>query len=254
MGSGRGASFIFRGVVVEVRLHAGMGVMKGIISKRGFLCAQIIFGAMLCLCFTMSCQIIGVASAIGQNIEREKKIEVLAKYAGLDNKRVAILVKADMGTVYEHPTAVPNISVNLAQRLQENVPGIKMMNPLLCLNYQHQTPNWSAQPLGQVAEELDVDRLVIIDLYEYRLNPPGNRFLWDGVAAGNVGVAERDGLDADQTVDQWNVSAQFPLDAGVTRESMPITLVQKGLLSAFVRNAAWVFFDHIEDKYPDTKK
>ena len=254
MGSGRGASFIFRGVVVEVRLHAGMGVMKIIISKRGFLCAQILFGAMLCLCFTMSCQIIGIASAIGQNIEREKKIEVLAKYAGLDNKRVAILVKADMGTVYEHPTAVPNISFNLAQRLQENVPGITMLDPRVCMNFQHQTPNWSAQPLGQVAEELDVDRLVILDLYEYRLNPSGNRYLWEGVAAGNIGVAERDGLDSDQTVDQWNVSAQFPLDAGVTREAMSMAVVQRGLLTTFVRNAAWVFYDHIEEKYPDVKK
>ena len=250
----RGHPFVFCGLVLEVHIHAGRDEMKNVLSKRACIRAQIALCGVIALGFISSCQVFGIASAIGQNIERDKKIEVLAKYAGLDNKRVAILVKADMGTVYEHPTAVPNISVNLAQRLQENVPGIKMMNPLLCLNYQHQTPNWSAQPLGQVAEELDVDRLVIIDLYEYRLNPPGNRFLWDGVAAGNVGVAERDGLDADQTVDQWNVSAQFPLDAGVTRESMPITLVQKGLLSAFVRNAAWVFFDHIEDKYPDTKK
>ena len=163
--------------------------MKSVLSKRACIRAQIALCGVIALGFISSCQVFGIASAIGQNIERDKKIEVLAKYAGLDNKRVAILVKADMGTVYE-----------------------------------------------------------------YRLNPPGNRFLWDGVAAGNVGVAERDGLDADQTVDQWNVSAQFPLDAGVTRESMPITLVQKGLLSAFVRNAAWVFFDHIEDKYPDTKK
>ncbi|MSR34415.1 MAG: hypothetical protein EXS12_06410 [Phycisphaerales bacterium] len=202
----------------------------------------------------MSCQIIGVASAIGQNIEREKKIEVLAKYAGLDNKSVAILVKADMGTVYEHPTAVSNISFNLAQRLQENVPGIKMMDPRVCMNFQHQTPNWSAQPLGQIAEELDVDRLVILDLYEYRLNPAGNRYLWEGVAAGNIGVAERDGLDSDQTVDQWNVSAQFPLDAGVTRETMSMAVVQRGLLTTFVRNSAWVFYDHIEEKYPDVKK
>ena len=250
----RGDHFIFRGVVVEVRLHAGRDDMKRGISYRRFMRAQIALCGVIALGFISSCQVVGIASAIGQNIEREKKIEVLAKYAGLDNKRVAILVKADMGTVYEHPTAVPNISFNLAQRLQENVPGIKMLDPRVCMNFQHQTPNWSAQPLGQVAEELDVDRLVILDLYEYRLNPPGNRYLWEGVAAGNIGVAERDGLDSDQTVDQWNVSAQFPLDMGVTREAMNMTMVQRGLLTTFVRNAAWVFYDHIEEKYPDVKK
>lgn len=61
-------------------------------------------------------------------------------------------------------------------------------------------------------------------------------------------------MDSDQTVDQWNVSAQFPLDAGVTREAMSMAVVQRGLLTTFVRNAAWVFYDHIEEKYPDVKK
>ena len=250
---GRGVVISGR-LVVEISLYERGDPMRRVNRNRAVVLAQITLGVALAIGALASCQVFGIASAIGQNIEREKKIEVLAKYAGLDNKRVAILVKADMGTVYEHPTAVPNISFNLAQRLQQNVPGITMMDPRLCMNFQHQTPNWAAQPLGQVAEELDVDRLVIVDLYEYRLNPAGNRYLWDGVAAGNIGVAERDGIDPDQTVDQWNVSAQFPLDTGVTRESMNISMVQTGLLATFVRNSAWVFYDHIEDKYPDTKK
>ena len=32
------------------------------------------------------------------------------------------------------------------------------------------------------------------------------------------------------------------------------TLIQNGLLATFVRNVAWVFYDHIEDKYPDIRK
>ena len=123
--------------------------MRRVNRNRAVVLAQITLGVALAIGALASCQVFGIASAIGQNIEREKKIEVLAKYAGLDNKRVAILVKADMGTVYEHPTAVPNISFNLAQRLQEHIPGIKVMDPRVSMNFQHQTPNWSAQPLGR---------------------------------------------------------------------------------------------------------
>ena len=79
---------------------------------------------MLAVSMLVGCQMPALVSAVGQNIEREKKIEVLAKYAGLDNKRVAVMVKADMGTLYEHPSAIPNIALNLSQRLHENVPGI----------------------------------------------------------------------------------------------------------------------------------
>ena len=110
-----------------------------------------------------ACQLPGIVGAIGHNIEREKKIEVLAKYTGLDNKRVAVMVKADMGVLYEHPTLMPNVSANLSQRLHENVSGIKVLDPRTVLNFQYQRPSWAAMPLGQVAEELDVDRIVVVD-------------------------------------------------------------------------------------------
>jgi hypothetical protein len=213
--------------------------------------------ALLTLAVSMlvGCQMPALVSAVGQNIEREKKIEVLAKYAGLDNKRVAVMVKADMGTLYEHPSAIPNIALNLSQRLYENVPGITVLDPRVVMNFTYQRPSWGSMPLAQVAEELDVDRLVIVDIYEYRLNPPGNRWMWEGVCAAHVGVSERDGTDPDQMVDEWNVTGKFPPNPEATsREQLNETLIQNGLLSTFVRNVAWVFYDHIEDKYPDIRK
>jgi hypothetical protein len=201
-----------------------------------------------------ACQLPGIVGAIGHNIEREKKIEVLAKYTGLDNKRVAVMVKADMGVLYEHPTLMPNVSANLSQRLHENVSGIKVLDPRTVLNFQYQRPSWAAMPLGQVAEELDVDRIVVVDIYEYRLNPPGNRWMWEGVCGAHIGVVERDGLEPDEMIEQWNVTAKFPPQEGTARDQLSQVLVQNGLVSTFVRNAAWVFYDHIEDKYPDIRK
>jgi len=211
--------------------------------------------AFICMMALLAgCQFPALISAVGQNIEREKKIEVLAKYAGLDNKRVAVLVKADMGTLYEHPTSMPNIAMNLSQRLHENVPGITVLDPRVVMNFTYQRPSWNSMPLAQVAEELDVDRLVIVDIYEFRLNPPGNRWMWEGVCAAHIGVAERDGIDPDQMVDEWNVMGKFPPQPEATREQLNQNMIQNGLLATFVRNSAWIFYDHIEDKYPDIRK
>ena len=70
-----------------------------------------------------------------------------------------------------------------------------------------------------------------------------------------MGVAERDGVEPDQMVDEWNVIGKFPPNPEATaREQLNQTLIQNGLLATFVRNAAWVFYDHIEDKYPDIRK
>ena len=55
------------------------------------------------------CILAGLSSAIGANIEKQKQIEVLAKYRGLENKSVAVLAHSDQRTAYEFPMAIPNI-------------------------------------------------------------------------------------------------------------------------------------------------
>ena len=61
-----------------------------------------------------SCGSMGLVSKVGEAIEVEKKVEVLAKYRGLENKTVAVVVNAERGVLYEYPTVVPNVAGNVA--------------------------------------------------------------------------------------------------------------------------------------------
>lgn len=183
--------------------------------------------------------------------EKDKKIEVAAKYPGLENSTVAVIVQADMETLYEHPTVPANIVANISARLQTNVPGIKVRDPREVLAWQYQTPGWTTMPYGDIAKQLDVDRVIYIDLYEYRLNPFGNRWIWEGVAAANVGIIERDGIDPDVFADTHNVTAKFPNIEGLGRDSATDAQVETGLLVKFIEQTAWLFYFHIEPKYPD---
>ncbi|MCI0365809.1 MAG: hypothetical protein L0Y44_00415 [Phycisphaerales bacterium] len=191
--------------------------------------------------------------------EEQKLVETPAKYAGLDNQKVAVLVDADMSTLYEHPDLLVNIASGVTTRLEKGVPareekgvpGIKVVPPQAVVNWQFRTPQWNALPYGQLAEHLDVDRIVHIDILEYRLNPPGNRWLWDGVCVGRIGVVERGGIDPDTFVETFDVSVKFPPVSGVGRESAAEGAVKLGLLTLFVEKSAWLFYDHLEPKYPD---
>ena len=107
-------------------------------------------------------------------------------------------------------------------------------------------------PYGEIAKELGVERLVFIDLYEYRLNPVGNSYLWDGVAGANIGVIEADGLAPDEFVFTTNLVQRFPDKDGVGKESARREDIQRGLITLFVQHASWIFYRHIEDKYPQT--
>jgi hypothetical protein len=92
---------------------------------------------------------------------------------------------------------------------------------------------------------------VYVDITEYRLNPPGNRYEWEGVCAANVYAIETDAIDPDTPVDEWTIVGRFPEMQGVGWESAPRDRIEAGLLLTFIRNTAWLFYTHLEPKYPD---
>lgn len=196
------------------------------------------------------CSLIAAGAAA---IEREKKIEVPAEYTDLVNRTVAVVVQADMSTLYEHPTVAAAIATNVAGRLQTNVEGIRVRNPRDVALWQYQTPGWASLPYGDIAKQLDVERVVYIDLYEYRLNPIGNRYLWEGVCSANVGIIERDGLDPDSFADTFNIVAKFPTVTAVSREAASQSQIETGLMMRFIEETCWLFYMHIAPKHPDRR-
>ena len=195
--------------------------------------------------------IAGAVGAIGQQIERGKKLEVPAAYDGLEGRTCAVIVNADYATLVEHPDVVGNITANVSVRIRQYVKEASVLPPGEVLQWQYRTPQWRTMPHGEIARELGVDRLVYIDLYEYRLNPLGNSYLWDGAAGANIGVIEADGLAPDEFVYTTSIVARFPNKEGIGRESARREDIQRGLLTLFVQKTSWLFYRHIEDKYPE---
>jgi hypothetical protein len=195
--------------------------------------------------------IAGAVGAIGQQIERGKKLDVPAAYDGLENRTCAVIVNADYATLHEHPRVVGDISANVAVRIRTQVDGASVLPPGEVLDWQYRTPQWRAMPYGEIAKELGVERLVFIDLFEYRLNPVGNSYLWDGVAGANISVVEADGLAPDEFAFTGAVAARFPNKEGVGKDAARREDIERGLLTLFVQRSSWLFYRHIEDKYPE---
>jgi hypothetical protein len=186
-----------------------------------------------------------------QNYEYQLATEVHARYPDLEGKTVAVLVDVDLGTMYEHPDVMLMIATNVSYTIQQEVSDVRVVPPNYVTEWQFRTPMWNAMPYGEIAESIGVDRVVHIDLYEYRLHPPGNRWLWEGVCAANVGIIERDGLDPDAYADVFSVESTYPSIRGVTRDSADANRIRTGLLKLFVDEVSWLFYPHLEPKYPD---
>ncbi len=215
------------------------------------------------------CAIGALVGAVGSEIERNKKIEVLAEYDDLDGRTVAVLVDLDPMTMYEHPSLVTNITSGVVNSLRRNVPTARVMPAELSLQWQYSTPGWNAMAFSEMADsirmnnravygengDVAIDRIIHIEVVEYRLNPPGNRYEWDGVCAANVRVIESDeqAYDPDLPALDQSVVAKFPDQAGVGWESASADRIALGLLVKFVEETVWLFYDHEEWKYPDLR-
>ena len=66
-----------------------------------------------------------------------------------------------------------------------------------------------------------------------------------------MSVIERDGFDPDNFADSYTITAEFPNIPELTQYEATAEQITKGLQQTFVQKSAWLFFDHIEPKYPD---
>lgn len=217
------------------RWIAGMALTLGGVAMSGCEAGMLIGGMM-------------------QNYEYQKLIQVLPQYSDLENRTVAVIVDADLATLYEFPELVTDVADGVSARIQRDVPGARVIHPRAVLAWQYSTPQWNALPYSELAEALDVERVVIVDIFEFRLNPPGNRWEWEGVCAAHVGIVERDGFAPDSFAESFTIVGRYPSTRLLTREEADQRTVQFGLLSEFVKETAWLFHEHQRPKYPDKYK
>lgn len=211
--------------------------------------APLLLAAMLP--FLNGCFAFALAGVMQQNFEYQKLVEVPPRYEGLADKKVAILVDADLSVLYQYPQLVASVTTGVSQRIAANVEGVQVVDPTAILSWQYRTSQWNAMSYGDMMELMGVDRLVVVDIFEYRLHPPGNAWLWEGVAAADIGIAEADGIDPHAFVTMFQVTAAFPDIEGVGLENASETQIQTGLLFDFIKRTAELFYLHTEPKYPD---
>lgn len=207
---------------------------------RRFVIASLL---LACCCAGSGCAIIGFgAMAIDEYKKSGTHIEK-ATYTGLGDKSFAVLVSADRMIQANYPEVVPQMATGISSRLAENVDASGYVPGERVLSYQYNNPSWSSKSYSEICAELGVDRLVIVDIQEFRLNDPGNRYIWDGVAAATVGVVEADGPFPDDLTHEHYVHVTFPDTGGYGPEDYSRVEMLSVLKSRFVNRATWPFYD-----------
>jgi len=116
-------------------------------------------------------------------------------------------------------------------------------------DYLANTPQWVAWPRSRLADELGeegVDRVVLIEVNEFRTNEPGNEYLWNGVAWATVSVIERGADGSDAEAFRKEIRVTFPDASGYGPEEISKQGVASTLLKRLVDRVGWLFYEHDE--------
>lgn len=208
------------------------------------LIAALSFSALLTL---GGCNIIGgIAGNIMAKQEREGSHEVEAEYRGLEGKTFAVLVTAPAVIQASRPQLAARVAALVSDTLAEHAGATGFVPGPRIIDYQYNRPNWVAKPLGEVAKDLGVQRIIFIDISEYRLRDPGNSYVWEGVASAMVGVVEADTSLPDDMAFQKRLEVKFPDAAGYSPADMPEAMVNTELTRRICDRVAWLFYTHEE--------
>ncbi|MBB6428694.1 hypothetical protein [Algisphaera agarilytica] len=176
----------------------------------------------------------------------EATVEVAAEYLDLVDKRVAVMVSADEYTLFRFPRATDNVGQSVGNAIHANVENAVVSIPREVARYQRKNPYWITSRPSRLIADLGVDRLVVIDLNEYRTNEEGNSSVWRGVIDGTVTVYEADGEDPDNATFQRPVRAEYPEGGtfGLVSADADQHKIEAAALQRFTLRAAGLFYDH----------
>jgi hypothetical protein len=176
---------------------------------------------------------------------------VEAEYKGLEGKSFVVVVTADRSIESTFPALVPAVTEKIFEHLYKESGASGCIPPVQSLAFLYNNPRWLARPRAELAKELGVERLVNVEIQEFRVNDPGNQYLWDGVALGTVGVLESDTTAPDLYSFEKQVMVKFPDKSGMGPTDISGQVVQSELLVRFVNRASWPFYEHEEKIRPD---
>jgi hypothetical protein len=193
------------------------------------------------------CNIVGgIVGNIADKQYREGNHTVDAEYRGLEGKSYAVLVTAPAVIQANRPQLTARVAVLVSDILAGNSGATGFVPGPRIIDYQYNRPNWVAKPLGEVAKDLGVQRIIFVDINEYRLRDPGNQYTWEGVASALVGVVEADTSLPDDMAFQKRLEVTFPDASGYTPSDLPEGAVNTELTRRLCDRISWLFYTHEE--------
>lgn len=206
----------------------------------------------ICLALSLACFMstgCALPAYIAHAFEKDKMIGVDAQYRGIGGKKVAVLAIAGKNIVRGFPNIQREMCIAITRRMAESHPDCSFVDPEQIEKYQDENPYWNTLPYKRLTDSLKVDRVIYVDLSEYRTHEVGNEHMKRGYCSGGIGVVEAENPDKfDFYID---VHVRYPHKGEIGLVNVPDRSIELATISEFSTKVSHLFVDHQERKYPD---
>ena len=136
-------------------------------------------------------------------------VQVKAQYLNLAGHTAAVLVSTPDHVL--DPDAASDIGQAVTRRIMDNVKGVTMVPYSRSQAFVEANPYWTTRPPSSVQKALGVDRLIVVDVAEFKTHEEGsNGELLQGVASGYIRVLEAENKNADNFVLNHLATSNYP--------------------------------------------
>jgi hypothetical protein len=162
-------------------------------------------------------------------LSTQDDIPVPARYVGLQEKTVGVMVWCDRVIRLDYPTLQLDVASAVQRQLQlaqskdkkkELKDATFPVQPRSIVRFQVENPDIDTQPITAVAPKLNVDRLIYVEVEEFYTRPDAQLTLFRGTVGGTVRLVE---IAEDNTAKvayvENDVQTVYPKDAPV--EGLP---------------------------------
>lgn len=192
------------------------------------------------------CNIVAIGGIVGDAVHQAGSTEVPAEYTGLRGQTAAVVVYMDQYLRANDPRLANRLTNATTRILSQPQVGLTGIVPgALVLEFQYEKPAWPTWTYQEICDEFTVSRLVVIELFEYRLHEAGNRYVWDGRAAVRVGVYES-GMGSNEFAYTNDIAVRFPDQMSTLESEMSRGAVQANLEKRLIDRVTWLMYDHEE--------
>lgn len=170
--------------------------------------------------------------------------KVKARYEGLANKKVLILLNTQAGIEYSYPQTRINLILACQKILNANIETISFCDHEAVENFIMRELDWISMPTSTLAKRFGAERVVYVDLYKFTLQDSDSIGIYQGQVSCDVKIYETESQSPNKPVKNFSFNLKYPENHPVAATPENKYLVLEGTIKQTSYEICKNFFDY----------